>query len=419
VKNPILQDLIRQLRDFEKGKDNDIWLSASSNHQELTKGLDKCKVSVIDQGLWPNFPSLDVIFTLVGWIKKEYSLHFYSEYNMLKIVADAQKSLEKFRIFYLNATPSTKDNYSMERLGKFRRVHAEVQESKNFYIFQIFDGANARQSVLGSTRLQEVFLTITSVFKKDMDFIGQKLLLFSFQDLLNKWETDGTLSSIEYVREIYFGSNTRGTNDYKGFPISVIIGTPYFPPDYFLHPAFESIWRSQEDIERDRIAKPGSPLYYVERKISNKEAKNNLLQMIGRTLRDNPLEQDQTKIVIVFSDIKIDKDCRKQNGGKVILSSITSQTTLTRFLSNLKKASQKAFRNRIFQKIYQDIDERLPSGSVKLDEISDIFSQKISVFSKSTIKIEIEKAYGTKQMSIRNSGRSISTKIIIEKKPNP
>jgi len=373
---------------------------------------------VIDQGLWPKSPSLDVIFTLVGWIKNEYTLHFYSEYNMLKIVAETQERFERYRIFYLNATPSMKDIFSMERLGNYRRIHSEVQESKNFFVFQIFDSANARQSVLESTRLPEDFLTIISVFKKDMDFIGQKLLLFSFQELLNKWKTDGILSDIKYVPEIYFGSNTRGTNDYKGFPISVIIGTPYFPPDYFLHPAFESIWRSQEDIERDRIAKPGSPLYYVERKISNKEAKNNLLQMIGRTLRDNPLEQDQTKIVIVFSDIKIDKDCRKQNGGKVILSSTNSQTTLTRFLTNLKKASQKAFRKRIFQKICQDIDERLPSGLVKLDEISDIFSQKISLFSKSTIKIEIEKVYETKQMSISNSGRSISTKIIIEKKPN-
>ena len=418
MKNPIIQDFIAQLRDYEKGKERDILVSASLALQELSKGLDQYKVSVIDQGTGFKSPSLDVIYTLVDWIKKEHSLHFYSEYNTLKIVAETQRRFERYRIFYLNATPSMKDNYSMKRLGNFRQIHAEVQESKNFFIFQILDSANARQSVLGSTKLPEVFLNLTSIFKKDMEFIDQKLLIFSFQVLLNKWVNDGTLSGSGYVSEIYFGSNTRGTNDYKSFPISVIVGTPYYPPEYFLHPAFESEWRAQEDIERDRVENPGSPLYYVDRKISDREAKTNLLQMIGRTLRDNPLDLDQTKIVVVFSDIKITEDCRKQNGGRVILSGIGAQRTLTLLENNLKVASRKALRKQIFQKISDDIDSRLPSESVKLDEISDTYSQRVSLFAKSTIKNKLAKIYETEIIVIDHEGRKIETKVITKKKTN-
>ena len=40
VKNPILQDFIKQLRDFEKGNENDILFSASLALKKLTLGLD-------------------------------------------------------------------------------------------------------------------------------------------------------------------------------------------------------------------------------------------------------------------------------------------------------------------------------------------------------------------------------------------
>ena len=47
------------------------------------------------------------------------------------------------------------------------------------------------------------------------------------------------------------GTKTKGTNEFLNSPISVIVGTPFLPPSYFMHPVFRDEFRSDAEIQRD------------------------------------------------------------------------------------------------------------------------------------------------------------------------
>jgi hypothetical protein len=422
-----LYDLALMLHSFSEDKEIEIISYITINEIQLLRELQQFLTDNTGRAELPSHRALPFVYHLISAIKSEGKLYFYFEYHRLKVVVDESPKFKPLRVCYLNATPSRIDEYCIKQLGEYEYKHlkARAQETKKYLIFQISDSANARSAVFNSKRLPDDFLTLISVIKKPLSFVKQKLLLFSFKELFEKWTTDGVLLGIDYTPEIYFGSGTRGTNDYKDFPISFVIGNPNLPADYFLHPAFEPVWKPNDVFEEEKKKDPYN--YRVDWNISEPEARVNLVQMIGRNLRDSPTNPDAKKIVVVFSDIEIKEDCKKQNGSTVIQIKIRPEIPViqgkkkgkTPFFDAYKSASQQALKPQIKSYIENHIDELLdenPDVPLQLQIIAQEIQKRIEIYDNEGIKKIIKAMYDTESRHVENKGRKTNTAFIIKKK---
>lgn len=422
-----LHELALMLKDYTKENEieiiNFIILNDGHLHRELQQFLtDKTGTSDL-----PSHKGLAFLSRLIRAVKTNGSLHFYSDFNRLKIVSDESSKFKSIRVCYLNATPSIKDEYCIEQLGDYKPLKATVKESKKYVVFQILDSATTKDNVKKSIRMQGDVKEITKVIKPTLSATEQKLLIFGHDDVLKEWGKQNVFSGVETASEIYFGSNTRGTNDYKDYPISLILGTPYYPQEYFLHPAFEPHWKTKAQIEKEREENPNGFLSYVPRNISNQEARTNLLQMIGRNLRDSPNNPGAVKIVIVFTSIDIKKECKEQNGSTVIPTLIRSDIQVKRgkkkgetpFFDKFKAVSQKALKPQIMKFIEKHIDNLIKENlgePVPLHVVAIELQDRIQIYDVGGIKSLINKIYDTESRPVENKGKMVNTAFIIKKK---
>lgn len=421
-----LHDLALILTDFTEGKESEIISYITVNYGQLLRELQQFLTDHSGNADLPGHPALSFIYLLIIAVKSRGKLHFYSEYNKLKVVADDSSKYNSIRICYLNATPSVRDEYCIRQLGDYKHLTAKVDDTKRYFIFQIVDSATTKQAILDPKKIKKDFLATTDVIKNALRFIAQPLLLFAHREVFQKWVTTGILSGLDYSPEIYFGSGTRGTNDYKNYPISFVLGTPYYPPEYFLHPAFEQHWKSKEEIAKEREKNPKGFLCYVNRDISDQEAKINILQMIGRNLRDSPNNPDAVKVVVVFSDIDIVDDCKKQNGGTVIKWNIRREMPVFRGkkgdapkYKKYRKACQAGLKSQIVRRIEEHIDKMLnenPDESYSVQVVASELQDQIKIYDTEWIKQQINKLYDTENKTIKKNGKSVPIAFIIKKK---
>lgn len=421
-----LNELISKIKDYKKDDDTAIGLFIDLNKGDLFKELELFKVGTSGKGAFPHHTSMKIASELLYHYKQKNTIHFYQEPDYLKIVIDTSNNYQSNRVIYLNATPTQKDEYCINHLGDVKRIEGKAPESKNYFIFQITDSATSRQAILDPRKIKTDFLAITDIFKEALAFTNQKFLLFTFNAAYEKWVTAGILSGLSYSPEIYFGDATRGTNEYKDYPISMIVGTPYYPPEYFLHPAFEGSWKQDDVYETER--KKSRYVYRVPRDISKEEALINLLQMIGRNLRESSDSPDAVKVVFVFSDIDIALACKVQNGGSVYPIKIRQDIqiiqgkkkgTPTNF-NAFKKACQKALRPSIIRGIENHIDKILlnnPDMPHSLETAASELQAQINIYSTQNIKDRIIRPlYEIENKEIINNGKTINTAFIVKKK---
>ena len=421
-----LCELISLLTDDNDEIEATISIFLEKHNDQLFGELSKFQVGASGGSELPSHPSMNFVANLLYWNKNGHTIHFYSEYKKLKIVADATAEYQPKKIIYLNATPSFKDKYCIARLGNCKRLEGKVEIQKRYYIFQIIDSATTKQAILTSSRMKADFQVLTNIIKPPLGFTGQKLLLFGHDEVLDNWGKEGIFSGLETSFEIYFGSGTRGTNDYKDYPIAFLIGTPYYPPEYFLHPAFEPHWKSEEERAKEREKNPGAPLYYVPRNISDQEAQINLLQMIGRNLRESEENPDAVKIVVVFTSVDITEACKKQNGGNVFKINIRSEIPIIRGekkgktpnIDALKRACQAALRPQILKKIEKHVDltiSKNDNSPIQLQPTATGLHKQIEIYDIEGIKKLIKERYKTQNLRIKNGVKQVLSAFIVKK----
>jgi hypothetical protein len=425
----IINELLKKIVTFKKGSDKKIIQYISSNNSRLQSELEQFKISASSGEGLSDSPSYAFVIQLISWVRNECPLHFYLEYGKLKIVADVTSKYSNNRIFYLNATPSLKDKYCVKQLGKFKPLEGDVKGSKRYHIFQIIDSANSKRAIVKPRKIIRDFNAISGIFKDALSFTDQKLLLFTFEDAFSPWVTSGILSDLPHSAECYFGSGTRGTNDYKDYPISMIVGNPCYPNDYYLHPAFEEVWIDNDVFEKKKEDDPYA--YRVDGNISKQEARVNLLQMIGRNLRDSSDNPNAVKVVVVFSNIDIEEGCKKQNGGSVfpihhirpemqiIQSDKKGKKDETPFFDTLKRSCQAALKPKIAMKIEEHIDQMLkenPDVPYPLDVAASELQKRIVIYGVQNIKDIITPLYELEiNHDIMKRGKKIPTAFIIRK----
>jgi len=402
-----LHALVSRLCNFKKGNENDIISYIADNESPLNRELRLFQTDHEGKESLPSHPALSFISRLIYAVKHSDRLTFYSENNLLKIVSDETSKFNHIRICYLNATPSLKDEYCIEQLGDYHHLKGKVEQQKKYVVFQIVDSATTKQAIRDSERMRTDVKELTNVIRPTLGFTEQKLLIFGHDDVLKEWGKSDVFSGIDSSFEIYFGSGTRGTNEYKDYPISFVLGTPYYPPEYFLYPAFKEHW---------------------DRKTSDHEAKINLLQMIGRNLRDSPTNPKAVKVVVVFTSIDIAKECQEQNGGTVFKTNIRREIPImqgkrkgkTPFFDAYKKASQAALKPRIKRSIEEHIDkliEQNPSEPLALHRIAEVLQKRIKIYDVEGTKTLIKEIYKTESKFIERDGKKVNTAFITHKKP--
>ncbi|OPX65518.1 MAG: hypothetical protein A4E34_00474 [Methanoregula sp. PtaU1.Bin006] len=422
-----LHELALMLKDYTKDNEIEIITFITLNDGQLKRELQQFLTDNTGTSVLPSHKGLAFLSRLILAVNTNGSLHFYSDFNRLKIVSDESSKFKPIRVCYLNATPGIKDEYCIKQLGDYKTLKATVEESKKYVVFQIMDSATTKDTVKKSRRMQGDVKEITKVIKPTLSATEQKLLVFGHSDVLKEWGKQSVFSGVETASEIYFGSNTRGTNDYRDYPISLLLGTPYYPQEYFLHPAFEPHWKTKAQIKKEREKNPNGFLSYVPRKIADHEAKINLVQMIGRNLRDSPDFPNAVKIVIVFTSIDIAKECKEQNGSTVIKTNIRPEIPIvqgkkkgkTPFFDAYRRASQAALKPLIKRFIEDNIDKLIkdnPDEPLPLQVIATDLHERIKIYDVEGIKKFIKEIYKTESRYVENNGKQVNTAFVIGKK---
>jgi hypothetical protein len=399
-----LSELAPLLSTYTDEKKKDLISYIRTNESALLGELSLFLSDHLGDAKLPSHPALSFIYHIIHSVKYGKILHFYSEFQKLKLVSDETAKFSSFRMCYLNATPSQKDTYCIKQLGDYEPLTAKVEESKKYVIFQIIDSATTKKSVKSSSRMRSDVQELTKEIKPTLSAIEQKLLVFGHEGTFKTWAKHDVFSGLEIATKYYFGSNTRGTNDYKDYPVSLILGTPYYPPEYFLHPSFEPVWKTKEQFDKEKKENPKGFHSYVDQSVANEEAKINLLQMIGRNLRDSDTNPKAAKIVIVFTSIDIIQACKDQNGGNVIPTEIRGDIQVrqgkkkgeTRFFDKYKRVAQEALKPRIKRYIEKHIDNLFNATNNKplpLEVVATEIQERITVYGKDGIKGLIGEIY--------------------------
>ncbi len=399
------------------------------NEAQLIRELIQFQTDSEGKGRLPSHKSLPFLSSLIYKVKTSDYLHFYQGKKLLKIVADETSKFNSRKVIYLNATPSLKDHYCIDRLGTYEPLTAKVKDTKRYAVFQVIDSATIKRFVRDSEKMRGEIEELITAIKPSLEFTKQQLLIFGDDEVLEEWKKHDVFSGLKFAEEKYFGSGTRGTNNYKDYPISFILGTPYYPPEYFLHPAFESKWKTEAEIEKERKKNPNGFISYVGRDISDIEAKINLLQMIGRNLRDSTDNPDSVKVVVVYTSIDIAKECKEQNGGLVIPTKIRGEMSIIRgktkaktpYFDRYKKICRMALKPKILKFIETHIDNKFNTNGntpIPLDQLATALQKQITIYgSVEGIKKLITTIYDTEKRDEISDGKSIPTLFITKKKP--
>lgn len=341
-----------------------------------TEDLDELQERVedaIDNGITP--PDLRFLFDLervktvvANDPAAPFQIRFYS---------DLTRRLRKCQVRYLNATPSLADYEAMKRLGPYDEISEPSEHHDNWIVLQLTGTKYTQQSLKESEPLIEILDTALSAFKKQLSFINQPLLFMTdggaIKVRFNSYFAENH-PSLEVKMVGFHSSESSGTNTFRNYPISVIIGAPSKPPEAFRHPCFDNLRKAteeiQEDIEKENARRQTAKdngkwvryrgVFTVPREVSNSDARSSLIQMIGRTHRIGD-DENQIKIVIVITDIGLpladETGHIPENGARV-----ERIDTIEKLIKRLEELVKGALVPKVLDRIYQEIDISLFYG---------------------------------------------------------
>jgi hypothetical protein len=380
------------------------------------------------------FAKYDSLYGLFHAVSCDTSVDiFYDEHGIFGVIKifSTKKNLQQYRILYLNASRNDIDEYYLDQLEDLEPYCVESGDNPQFTIYQLVDAKYGLSSILNSPGLVEKVTATCDHFKQIISDLGMKIPFFTHdKSYEQKFKPDDNFQQIGHSFVKFYGTGTKGTNEFLKVPISVIVGTPFLPASYFMHPAFKNEWRSDSDIakdvaERDRRKRAGlytSAIYPVNKCITERCAVEQLIQIIGRTLRVDPNNPDREKFVILFSKLDdqefFEKECKIQNGSKVVKFQYDRLKDRQNFFSRIDRALPSIFLPVIMTKVFERLDEELARGACpKLGEFSKERAEEIhKLVSYKTIAREISPAYDTTPEDRSIGVRGKAPLIIIKKK---
>ena len=188
-----------------------------------------------------------------------------------------------------------------------------------------------------------------------------------------------------------------------------------------MHPAFRDEFRSDAEIQRDvderkkevAARRWANPIYPVKPVLSERCAVEHLIQVMGRTLRVDIAHPNRKKCVILFCELDnqslFEKECKKQNGAKVIPFQFNTLARQSDFLKVLGKAIPSLFKPFLFERIFETLDSELTvAPKVKLGNFASRMKDTYRIYSHKTIEDEIRKLYLVDLLPIGNHGKMIA-----------
>jgi len=378
------------------------------------------------------FAKYDSLTGLLHAVSCDTSVEIYYDehgiFGVLKIFS-TKKNIQQYRVIYLNASHNSIDEYYLKQLEDLEQYCVESGESPQFTVYQLVDAKYPRSSILTSKGIVGKVTTTCNTFNQILIDLGLKIPFFTHEKSYEiKFKPDDDFQKINHSFVKFYGSKTKGTNEFLNVPLSVIVGTPFLPASYFMHPAFKGDYKTASEIERevaerDRKKAEGKyvpPVYPVNRIITERCAVEHLIQVIGRTLRVDLKNPDQEKCVILFSKLdeqeSFEKECKKQNGAKVVTFKYDTASSREGFFKALRKSISAAFKPTVITWIFKRLDQELAQGAcVKLGDFSKKMAEELhQPKSYKSIERIIKEGYETEFQPLGVNGRDIL--IIIKKK---
>jgi hypothetical protein len=425
-----IPDVAKKL--LEKKSSDEIFVFIHENKVALKGELNKIQgmINSLFTGS-EEFAKYDSIFGLQHAISCDTSIDIYYDehgiFGVLKIFS-TKKNLQKYRILYLNASCNYIDEYYLNQLDDLERICVESGNNPQFTVYQLVDAKYSRSTIKDSTVIVEKVTTICNTFNQLIIDLGMKVPFFTHdKSYETKFKPDARFQRINHSFVKFYGSKTRGTNEFLTVPISVIVGTPFLPASYFMHPAFKGEFKKASEIEeevneRDRRKKAGQyapPVYPVKTTITERCAVEQLIQVIGRTLRVDPNNPSQEKFVILFSKLDdqeaFEKECTTQNGAKILTYHYERLPDKNKFFLALGKAILVVFRPVLISTTSKLLDQELAQGDVvKLGDFTQMRAKEFhEVISYKTLEREISRAYVIEERPIGKNGKNV--RVIVKK----
>lgn len=324
----------------------------------------------------------------------------------IKIYSDLTKQLKTYRVRYLNATPSQGDLEAMKWLGPCNELADLSTHRDNWIVLQLKGAKYTKQSLLDSKPLESKISQITSSVEKQLTFINRPLLYMTAREANKRRFNDFFTEKypnlrVEFVD--FHSSRSYGTNDFRDYPVSIIVGAPSKPPSAFCHPCYDNLRKSAEEItkesatireRKEQAEREGNkpfipPIYPVSRDVTDTGTKNSIIQMIGRNLREGD-NVDRVKIAIVITDIGLADETGHipENGAKV-----EQFDSIGKLTARLKELVKVALDSQVMDEIFRQIDIRLTLGeTVGLSQSSKDYHEQTGV-SERRIKKGLELRY--------------------------
>jgi hypothetical protein len=330
----------------------------------------------------PNLKILDSLLDCTNIY--EYNDYYQKDSRIYKVASSNLSKLQKYRIIYLNATADSNDRQTMLKFRNFETITKEIEVNPNYHILQIVDARYSKTSLNGSNcRIPKELNLISKITSLALEFIGIPLLLMTHKSIYDSWckREDVCITEGDYEFVKYFGSDSKATNKYRSFQISVIIGTPILPGEYYIHPSRDC-----------SIIKDGGYPESVLREEIDSDSRGLIHQMIGRTFREDKDNPDCLKLIILFSNIELG-----DIGATVERYRLDNKEQNKAFYSRVKELAGQAYEEPIIAKAFEELDQILsqsPSLLVTLNKIStDVCLKCGGLLSRNKIAKRIEKKY--------------------------
>ncbi len=290
------------------------------------------------------------------------------------------------RIIYQTATPSIKEKETLQKLGSYLPLHREAEPNPNWRVIQLTGGKYSKTIAKKSPRFDSAMKRIFETVKPLLEFVNQKMVVFSSRELINErfCPITGEDGFIQYIG--HYERLSTSTNSIKNNLISCVGGILFKPPLFYLRkPYIDSM---------DRIAKIKEDLfdissYIVDVKVRDDEVSNSIKQELARVFRG---DKNVKKLAIVVSEIPIDEDGVIPEIGAIVEKYHINDPNA---MKRIKECLREVYAELVIEKCGAMVEERLKrEGRLKLDEIAGEFERRTGrIYSKSWFK----RRFGSKE----------------------
>lgn len=332
-------------------------------NEEYKNELNTLKESVsLDLSDGKKIPNLKVFDSLLEC----NNIYEYERNNSRSfVIASSNLSkLRKYRIIYLNATADSNDRHTMSKLGNFETITKDIEVTQNYYLLQIMDGRYPKSGLESPhSRLPKEINRLLDRIRFASNYTGKPLVIMAHNSIHAAWckREDMCLDQVEYEFVKYFGSDSKATNKYRSFQISIIIGTPILPGGYYIHPSRDC-----------SIINDGGYPESVSQEEIDSDSRGLIHQMIGRTFREDKNNPDCLKLIILFSNIELG------NIGATVEKYRLRDTKQNKtFYSRVKELASQIYEEPIIAKACEGLDQGLSQSPIPMVSLNR-FSENVN-----------------------------------------